>query len=33
VPGAVLSALLFAACFGLYLLIERVDRESKRRPH
>ena len=26
VPAAVLSALLFAACAGLYLFIERVDR-------
>lgn len=31
-PAAVLSMLLFGACFGLYLFIERVDRASRRRP-
>jgi hypothetical protein len=29
-PAAVVSAVLFAACFGLYLFIERVDRTSRR---
>jgi hypothetical protein len=29
-PAAVLSAVLFAACFGLYLFIEGVDRASRR---
>jgi hypothetical protein len=29
-PAAVVSAALFAACFGLYLFIERVDRASRR---
>ena len=27
-PGAVLSGLLFAACFGLYRFIEGIDRAS-----
>ena len=31
-PAAVLSAVLFGACFGLYLFIERVDRASTRLP-
>lgn len=30
-PGAVVSTLLFAACFALYRFIERVDRASGRR--
>jgi hypothetical protein len=25
VPGAVVSGILFAACFALYLFVERVD--------
>jgi len=25
VPGAIVSGLLFAACFALYLFVERVD--------
>jgi hypothetical protein len=29
-PAAILSAVLFGACFGLYLFIERVD--QPRRP-
>jgi len=29
-PAAILSALLFGACFSLYLFIERVDRASRR---
>ena len=28
-PAAIVSAALFAACFGLYLFIERVDRSSR----
>ncbi len=32
VPGAVLSGLLFAACFGLYRFIEKVDRSARRGP-
>jgi hypothetical protein len=28
-PAAFLSAILFAACFGLYLFIGRADRESR----
>ena len=30
-PAAILSALIFAACFGLYLFVERVDAEVRRR--
>jgi hypothetical protein len=30
-PAALVSAVLFAACFGLYLFIEGVDRASRRR--
>lgn len=30
-PAALVSAALFAACFGLYLFIEGVDRASRRR--
>ena len=29
-PAAIVSAVLFAAAFALYLFIERVDRESRR---
>lgn len=29
-PAAVLSLLLFAGCFALYLFIERVDRASRK---
>ena len=29
-PAAILSALLFGACFSLYLFIERVDRARGR---
>jgi hypothetical protein len=29
-PAAILSALLFGACFGLYLFIQGVDRASSR---
>lgn len=32
VPGAALSGLLFAACFGLYRFIEKVDRSARRGP-
>ncbi len=32
VAAAILSALLFGACFSLYLFIERVDRVSRRLP-
>jgi hypothetical protein len=31
-PAAVLSALLFGACFGLYLFIGRADRASREAP-
>jgi hypothetical protein len=30
VPAALVSALLLAACVGLYLFIHRVDRETRR---
>ena len=28
-PGAVISAIMFAGCFGLYLFVERIDREYR----
>ena len=31
-PAAIVSAVLFAACFALYLFIERLDRRSRRSP-
>ncbi len=31
-PAALLSTALFAACFALYLFIDRVDRASRRGP-
>ena len=30
-PAAIISALIFLACFGLYLFVERVDAEVRRR--
>ena len=30
-PAALASLLIFAACFGLYLFIERVDAETRER--
>jgi len=30
VPGAIVSALLFTACVGLYLFVLRVDSEVRR---
>ena len=30
VPGAIVSALLFTACVGLYLFVLRVDAEVRR---
>jgi hypothetical protein len=32
VPAAILSAVLLAACLGLFLFIEKVDREVRRGP-
>jgi hypothetical protein len=29
-PGAIISALLFAACLALYLFVDRVDAEVRR---
>ena len=31
-PAALVSAALFAACFGLYLFIDRADRASRQPP-
>jgi hypothetical protein len=31
-PAAIVSALLFGACFALYLFIERLDRASRQLP-
>jgi hypothetical protein len=31
-PAAIVSALLCAACFGLYLFIDRADRASRQPP-
>jgi len=30
VPGAVISAVLFAACFGLYRFVDRIDSEVRK---
>ena len=30
VPGAIISGILFAACAGLYLFVDRVDSEIRR---
>ena len=30
VPGAIISALLFAACFALYRFVDRIDAEVHR---
>jgi hypothetical protein len=30
-PGAVVSALLFGACAGLYFFVDRIDAEVRRR--
>ncbi|MGC9945548.1 MAG: DUF6755 family protein [Bryobacteraceae bacterium] len=30
VPGAIVSAILFAACLGLYLFVERIDSEVRK---
>jgi hypothetical protein len=29
-PGAIASGALFAICFGLYMLVDRIDREARR---
>ncbi|HYW47272.1 MAG TPA: DUF6755 family protein [Bryobacteraceae bacterium] len=29
-PGAIISAILFAACLGLYLFVDRIDSEVRR---
>ncbi len=30
VPAAIISAAIFACCFGLYLFVERIDREVRK---
>ena len=30
VPGAVISVVLFAACFGLYRFVDRIDSEVRK---
>jgi hypothetical protein len=30
VPGAIISAMLFAACFGLYRFVDRIDSEVRK---
>jgi hypothetical protein len=30
VPGAIISGILFLACFGLYLFVDRIDTEVRR---
>jgi hypothetical protein len=30
IPGAIISAILFLACLGLYLFVERIDAEVRR---
>lgn len=30
-PAAIISAAIFASCFGLYLFIERIDRQVRKR--
>jgi len=30
VPGAVISVLLFAACFGLYRFVDQIDSEIRK---
>ena len=30
VPGAIISAILFLACFGLYAFVDRIDAEVRR---
>jgi hypothetical protein len=30
VPGAIISAILFGACLGLYLFVDRIDSEVRK---
>jgi hypothetical protein len=30
VPGAIISVLLFSACLGLYIFVERIDSEVRK---
>lgn len=32
IPGAVFSALLFLGVFGLYMLVDRIERSTRRLP-
>jgi len=29
IPGAIISAILFAACFGLYRFVDRIDSDVR----
>ena len=31
-PAALISGIIFAGCFGLYLFVERIDREGRQAP-
>ncbi len=31
VPASIISAVIFSSCFGLYLFVERIDREVRSR--
>jgi hypothetical protein len=31
VPGAIISGILFLACLGLYLFVDRIDAEVRRK--
>ncbi len=31
IPAAIVSGLIFAGCFGLYLFVERIDRKNRTR--
>jgi hypothetical protein len=30
IPGAIISGILFAACLGLYLFVDRIDSDVRR---
>ena len=30
-PAAIISAIIFGACFGLYMFVERIDRQARKR--
>jgi predicted Co/Zn/Cd cation transporter (cation efflux family) len=29
IPGAIVSGIIFAVCFGFYLFVERIDKHSR----